>query len=193
MQQKDERTRNWTFVLYPHEIEVNTPAGWRDVLDELHIQWVESPLHDKDLSADNTPKKAHKHILLLFEGKKSYKQISEITASVNGTIPQECVSAKGLVRYMAHLDNPEKVQYLASEIIGHGGVDVAEYLKPTSSARYEHIKEMMTFVIDNNISEMQDLLMYAMTERFGDWFPLLCDNSSYVMDCLIRSIRHRSR
>ena len=41
-QGKDERTRNWTFVIYPE----SAPKNWRDVLDEQHIQWVESPLHE---------------------------------------------------------------------------------------------------------------------------------------------------
>ena len=86
----------------------SAPEGWRDVLDEQHIQWVESPLHDKDMNADGTPKKPHWHILLLFDGKKSYEQVKELTDKLHATIPQKCASAKGLVRYMAHLDNPEK-------------------------------------------------------------------------------------
>ena len=110
-------------------ISESAPEGWQDVLDEQHIQWVESPLHDKDMNADGTPKKPHWHILLLFDGKKSYEQVKELTDKLHATIPQKCASAKGLVRYMAHLDNPEKVQYDKGAIIGHGGIDVAEYLK----------------------------------------------------------------
>lgn len=183
----DARTRNWTFVAYPE----SAPEGWRDVLDEQHIQWVESPLHDKDMNADGTPKKPHWHILLLFDGKKSYEQVKELTDKLHATIPQKCASAKGLVRYMAHLDNPEKVQYDKGAIIGHGGIDVAEYLKPTSSSRYQLIGEMMDFVREQNIIELEDLAYYARTERFDDWFPLLCDNSAYIMGEFIKSHRHR--
>lgn len=184
----DDRIRNWTFVAYPE----SAPAGWRDVLDEQYIQWVESPLHDKDTNADGTPKKPHWHILLLFEGKKSYEQVKELTDKLHATIPQKCASSKGLVRYMAHLDSPEKVQYDRGAIIGHGGVDVAEYLKPTSSSRYQLIGEMMDFVQEQGIFEMEDLLMYARRERFDDWFPLLCDNSAYIMGAMIKSRRHRA-
>ena len=42
--QGNVRTRNWTFVIYPESVS----EGWRDILDDEHIQWVESPLHDKD-------------------------------------------------------------------------------------------------------------------------------------------------
>ena len=43
------RTRSWTFIVYPD----SAPENWRSILDEDHIQWIESPLHDKDLNADN--------------------------------------------------------------------------------------------------------------------------------------------
>ena len=189
-EKRDDRIRNWTFVIYPVEGNPPAPSDWRDILDEEHIQWIESPLHDQDKNADGTPKKAHIHILTMFEGKKSFEQMKQLTDRLNAPIPQKCSSAKGLVRYMAHLDNPEKVQYKTSDIIGHGGVDVAEYLKPTSSSRYQLIGEMMDFVKEHNIIEMKDLLYYARMERFDDWFPLLCDNSAYIMNSLIKSNRH---
>lgn len=189
---KDDRFRNWTFVIYPTDGNPPAPTNWRDILDEEHIQWIESPLHDKDTNADGEVKKTHIHILVMYEGKKSYEQIKEITDKLNAPGPQKCASTKGLVRYMAHLDNPEKVQYDKSLIIGHGGADVAEHLKPTSSSRYQLIGEMMDFVQEQGIIEMEDLLMYARRERFDDWFPLLCDNSAYVMGAMIKSRRHRA-
>lgn len=39
------RTRSWTFILYPE----SAPENWREILNDLFIQWVESPLHDKDI------------------------------------------------------------------------------------------------------------------------------------------------
>lgn len=184
----NDRVRNWTFVVYPE----SAPQNWRDILDELHIQWVESPLHDKDDNADGEQKKVHWHILLLFEGKKSYEQVKEITDKLTATIPLKVASAKGLVRYMAHLDNLEKYQYDRAAIIGHGGVDVAEYLKPTSSTRYELIREMRQWVMDSGCVEFSALFDYAAAERFDDWFPLLCDNSAYIMGEYIKSRRHGS-
>lgn len=47
---------------------------------------------------------------------------------------------------MCHMDNPEKVQYSKLDIIGHGGADVSELLKPSSSERYVLIAEMMDYV-----------------------------------------------
>lgn len=184
---KDERTRNWSFIIYPD----SAPVNWRDVLDKEYIQWVESPLHDKDKDANGEMKKAHIHILLMYPGKKSFSQIKSLTDSLNSPIPQKVASAKGLVRYMIHMDNPDKYQYDKSMIITHGGVDISDYLKPTSSSRYQLIREMMEFVVERDVTEMEDLLTYAMSERFDDWFPLLCDNSAYIMGALLKSRRHR--
>lgn len=183
-----DRTRNWSIVLYPD----SAPDYWRDYLDDLHIEWVESPLHDQDVNAGTGElKKAHWHVLLMFGGVKSYEQVVEVIKPLNCPIPQRCHNAKAMVRYMAHLDNPDKHQYSPSEIRSHGGVDLAELLRPSSSERYTLIREMISFVRDNRVTEFQDLMDYAAAERFDDWFPLLCDSSAYVVGNYIKSQRHR--
>lgn len=185
---KEQRTRNWTFVLY----EDSAPDNWRELLEEQFLEWVESPWHDKDVNADGEPKKKHKHILLMFGGVKSYEQVKEITDLLHAPIPQRCHNAKAMVRYMAHLDNPEKAQYDVSEIIPHGGVDLAELLRPSSSERYTLIKEMIDYVRSAAVTEFQDLMDYAAAERFDDWFPLLCDSCAFVVGQYIKSQRHRA-
>ena len=184
---KESRTRNWMIVVYPD----SAPSNWRDVLDELHIEWVESPLHEYDSNATGEVKKPHWHVLLMFGGVKSYEQVMEVIQPLRCPIPQRCHNAKAMVRYMAHLDNPDKHQYSVSDIVAHGGVDISELLRPSSSERYALIREMVAFVKDKGITEFQDLMDYASMERFDDWFPLLCDNSAYVVGQYIKSQRHR--
>lgn len=180
---KDERVRNWTFIVYPD----SAPENWRQIIDDEHIPWVESPLHDQDKNPTEEEKKPHWHILLLFDGKKSYEQILDITTSVRGTIPKRVSSSRGLVRYMAHLDNPEKHQYSRSDIIGHGGADVLELLKPTSSYRYEYLEQMITYINVHNVTSFVQFVKFAMSEHRDDWFPLLCDNSAYFINMVIKS------
>lgn len=183
---KETRTRNWTIVVYPD----SAPENWRDIIDEWHIEWVESPIHDKDMNADGTPKKAHWHVLLMFGSVKAYEQVIELIEPLNCPIPKKCHNAKSLVRYMAHLDNPDKVQYDSAAIVAHGGVCIADLLKPSSSERYTYIREMCEWCNENDCTEFMDLMNYAMVERMEDWFPLLCDNSSYVMTQFLKSKRH---
>ena len=184
---KDTRCRNWTIILYPE----SAPENWRDIIDEWHIEWVESPLHDSDINATGEKKKAHWHILLMFSGVKTYEQVRELTDCLNCPAPEKCHNSKTLVRYFAHLDNPSKHQYNISDIIAHGGVDIDELLRPLNTQRRTFIKEMQTFIRDNCITEFCDFMDYAAEERFDDWYALLCDNSAIVISNYIRSQRHK--
>ncbi len=186
MANKDTRTRNWTIVIYPE----SAPGNWRDIIDSWHIEWVESPIHDKDINANGEPKKAHFHVLLMFGGVKTFEQVCELIEPLNCPIPIKVHNTKSLVRYMAHLDNPDKTQYDISKIVSHGGVDVLDLLKPSSGERYSFIKEMQVWCNENNIVEFCDLFNYAANERFDDWFPLLCDSCAFVMNQFLKSKRH---
>lgn len=188
-EKNNSRTRAWTFVVYPDSVR----GDWRELLDVMHIQWVESPLHENDLNANGEPKKAHIHVLLYFDSVKSYEQIHDITDALNCPIPQRVHDTKALVRYMAHLDNPDKAQYSPSEIIGHGGFDVRKALEPSASQKHEYIGEMIKWCIETDCVEYSDLLEYAVQERSDDWYPLLCDNCTLVMTNYLRSRRHRSK
>lgn len=185
--EKETRTKSWTLVLYPESV----PENWREIIDEHHIQWLESPLHDRDVTATGELKKAHWHILMLFGTLKSFDQVKEFTRLLNGPIPERCHDARALTRYMAHLDDPNKAQYPASNIKSHGGADLAELLRPSSSERYEFIKEMAAYIKLNNIVEFQDIVDYSIENEPDRWFPALCDNSAFIIMAYIKSQRHR--
>lgn len=186
---QSKRTLNWCIVVYPD----SAPSNWRDILDDLHIEWVESPLHDMDVNPGTGElKKPHWHVLLMFGSVKTYEQVCEVVAPLHCPIPKRCFSVKGNIRYMAHIDNPDKYQYKLSDIVAHGGYDIADAFKPSASERYTIIRDMCTYVRANVICEFQDLVDYAMEEHFDDWFPLLCDSCAYVVGQYIKSQRHRS-
>ena len=189
------RTRNWTFIIYPTEGNPPAPSNWREILDEEHLRWIESPLHDKDKTATGEAKKAHIHILVLYDGVKSYEQVKELTDKLNAPIPQKASNTRGLVRYMAHLDDANKAQYDKSKIIGHGGVDVSEYLLTQSeekAERYRIIEEMISFTKRHDIVELDDLMTIALENNKTEWYKSLCDNSCYIVSEVLRSRRHRT-
>lgn len=183
-----DRTRIWAVVVYPD----SAPDNWREILDDYHIEWAESPLHEFDTNQTGELKKPHWHIILAFDGPKSYEQVLEILSPLNCPIPQRCHSLKGAVRYFVHLDNPEKYQYSISDIVAHGGFDVSAALAPSSSERYSIVSDMIFYVKEHGITEFQDLMDFAREERFDSWFPLLCDSCSFVMQQYIKSQRHRN-
>ena len=57
------KKRNWTFVLYPE----SAPADWREQLQKTGLLCAISPLHDRDVNPDGEVKKAHYHVILIYE------------------------------------------------------------------------------------------------------------------------------
>jgi len=186
---EDGRTRNWTFLVY----QDSAPSDWREQLDNIHVPWVESPLHQYDVNPDGEIKKAHTHVVLQYRNKKSYKQVKAITDLLNQPRPEPVDDMRGMCRYLIHRDNPEKYQYDFAEIVCHQGFDVSEYFTASRQERYKAIAEMMEFIEQNNITEFTQFSAYCRRERFEDWFPLVCDSCAYVIDMQIRSQRHGMR
>mgnify|MGYP001021680941 CR=1 FL=1 len=59
---KDKRSNKWAFLLY----QESAPKNYLDILEEMHIPFVLSPWHDKDINKETGEfKKAHKHLNLL--------------------------------------------------------------------------------------------------------------------------------
>lgn len=186
---KDERCRNWSFILYPE----SAPDNWKEILDTYHVKTIISPLHDLDVTKEGELKKAHHHVLVLFDGKKAYSQVYDMYSDkLCCTIPQKVISARGLVRYFCHLDNPEKAQYKTADIESMGGVDVKALLEPTDSDRYSLIQDIGAFISSNAVSEYCDLWEYALENNLTDWIPILSDYA-YCINTLIRSRKYRNR
>lgn len=188
IQKKETRTRNWWFVLYPE----SAPEDWKQRIDDLHIQYAISPLHDKDKNPDGELKKPHWHIILMFESVKSYQQIKEITDGLNAPIPQAVNGLVGTVRYLIHKDNPDKYQYKKTEIITGGGFDVVELINRSPSDKRAILKEIYEFIKSNDVTEFCELTDYAF-ENNSDWFEILMDGHTMVFDAVIKSRRHSSK
>lgn len=184
---KDNRYRTWAFIVYPE----SAPDTWRSILDDNHVPWYESPLHDKDVNPTGEAKKEHWHVIIQFAGKKDYEGVKLITDSVNGSRPEPVKDLKGYLRYFAHLDNPEKAQYSVNDIKPHCGADMSYLTTPSAAERHQYINEMRQYILEHQIIEFSDFLNVAAETHLNDWFPLLCDNSAYVIEMYIRSMRHK--
>lgn len=186
MEKKDARVRNWSFVLYPE----SAPENWLELLKDEKISFAVSPIHDNDVNEGTGElKKAHFHVLICFEGKKSYEQVKSITERLKAPIPERVNSTKGLIRYFVHRDNPDKAQYAINDIQVFGNIDIMGAFK-TATSRYEAIKEMRQYCDDNEIIEFADLFDYCASNN-DEWFNLLCDNSAFIMGQYLKSKRHR--
>lgn len=181
---KDMRCRNWAFIAYEENI---TEKELISKINEEHIQFIVSPLHNQDVNPDGEPKKSHWHICLLFSGNKSYEQVCSISERVQGSFPIKVQSVKGMVRYFAHLDNPEKFQYDVSKIQYFGGLVPEDVLPLSSSERYKIIGDITDFIIDEDITSLTGFMKFVRTYHNDDWYPVICDSCFVMVKELIKN------
>lgn len=181
------KKRYWAMVLYPE----SAPDNWRDKLRESGIQCAVSPLHDKDINADNTQKKAHYHIILCYEGPTTFKNVCSLTESLNQPIPQPLEQLRGYYRYLVHKDNPEKYQYDESMITTINGFDISNYLDLTSSQVISILKQITQFIDDNNITEYCELIKIFRENDFYSQFLDIAINKTFFLNSYICSYRNK--
>lgn len=170
------RSRTWAALVYPE----SAAEGWRETLEELHITGFISPLHDKDVNPDGTPKKAHYHVLLMWEGVKSAEQAKEVWDAIKAVPePRPVNSARGYARYLCHLDNPEKHQYSPADVVALGGADW-EAVTHLPTDDYAAVKEMCQFIRKNKIYSFAAFFDLCM-ETYDEWANTLIRGGSLAL------------
>ncbi|MBS6718583.1 MAG: replication protein [Streptococcus parasanguinis] len=155
---KEHRSSKWTFIFYKE----SAPVDYLEILEELHVPFVLSPWHDKDINRQTGEyKKAHKHGAFFFDSLKSYKQVSElIKEKLNGPSHVEIVqSPKGLFNYFTHAENKEKTQYDVNDIEVGCGFNLDKFLVEVNSEDF--INEVVDIITQKDFTEFEELVLYA--------------------------------
>ena len=183
----EKRKRNWAFIVYPD----SAPDNWRDILHELLVPGFVSPLHDADANADGEPKKAHWHVMLTFKGLKSFEQVAEISAKVNGTKPQVINDVRAYARYLCHPDNPEKAQYQVADVEQLGGADYLDKIKSAADTDTA-LGEMMDWCMEQGCFSFFRLSNYARGNR-SDWFRVITSSRTVFLTAWLKSMEWEMR
>lgn len=183
---KSIKKRHWAFILYPE----SAPENWRDLLQKTGLQCAVSPFHDKDLNADNTPKKAHYHIILSYSGPTSYNVVNALVDSLNCPCPQALEQVRGYYRYLTHKDNPEKAQYSDLDITTINGFSITDFVELTRSEITKIKRDVQQFIRDNDIYEYCDLMdsLYDIS----DWYEV-ASNNTYFFEKYVSSRRNKNK
>ena len=177
--EKEFRTRNYATILYPE----SAPADWREILSDEHVGVLISPYHDQDLDPTGEPKKAHYHIMILFDGVKSQRQAEEFINRFGGVGCKRVNSLRGYARYLCHLDNPEKHQYNISDVVQMHGVDYEEIIA-LESDKYPIIDEILQFCDKYDVTSFYLLTKYAFKHNESWKRVLLNGNTLFIKEYL---------
>lgn len=155
---KEQRSTKWTFLFY----EESAPEDYLNILEELHIPFILSPWHDKDINRQTGEfKKSHKHGAFFFDSLKSYSQVSNIISDkLNGPAHVEVVmSPTGLFDYFTHaesLTRPLTISKILKLVIGF---DLDKFLMEVKTSDFIH--EVVDIIEENDFTEFEELVWYA--------------------------------
>ena len=181
---KDKRSNKWTFLIYKE----SAPEDYLNVLEEMHVPFILSPWHDKDINRSTGEfKKAHKHGALFFETLKSYTQVSELLQEKLNTPAhiEVVMSPKGMYDYFIHAENPEKTRYNIEDIESGCGFELDKFLAENNPDLLKQVYEVMR---DSGLREFADF-----TDLIAEQFPdlLLCVfDKSYFFKIYLDSKRY---
>ena len=184
---KDKRSNKWAFLIY----QESTPENYREILEEMHIPFVLSPWHDKDINKETGEfKKAHKHGVLFFESLKSYTQVSALlTEKLNTPSHVEIVmSPKGMYDYFIHAENPDKTLYNIDEIESGCGFELDQFLITNNNDQF--LLTVIDIIEEHNFTEFNNLVRYARLEN-PSLLNLIIDKT-YFFGKYVDSRRHSS-
>lgn len=178
------KSRYWTFIVYPESAKEN----WKEEMSSRGLVFAVSPLHDKDINQDGEIKKPHYHVMVTWDAPRSYNNALEVSNLASGVIPKRVESVRGMYRYFAHLDNPEKTQYNIEDIEKYGGFE----LDLTSTEVTRILKEITQDIKTLKIKEYCDLLDYYQDIGDNDKWELT-SNHTFFLDKYICSKRNKEK
>ena len=157
--------RVWTGVIWEESMDPN-------MINNFEEEGIRAFIirHDKDKYNDGTLKKVHYHVTSVFQGKKSYDQISDLYKRCAGNgvnTVQYREDICGAARYLCHLDNPNKFQYDVHEVICLNGADYLEAVTSTNDLN-KYDQQIKLFVGEYGIYYFNVLSDYA-TFVVPDW------------------------
>lgn len=167
-----DRFRNFSTIIYPE----SAPLDFIDRISDLHVKGFLSPLHDRD------DKKAHFHLLLMYDGKKSIEQVRSDFLLIGGVGCEAVRSGKAYARYLCHLDDKDKAQYSVDEVKCFGGADYKSLIKDSSS-KLDILTDIMDFCDQYDVYSFYALVNYSRKYR-SDWFSFLSESSVFVREWL---------
>lgn len=180
------KKRNWAFVVYPDSL----PSDWVDRLIKTGLSIAISPLHNLDVDPTGEPKKPHYHVIACYSGPTSYNVVKGLTDSLNAPVPQALEQVKGYYRYLTHKDNPEKAQYLESDIVVLNGFNIFDFCEVTRSEVIALKRDLQSLIRDLNIIEYSDFMDYLLDQNLSSEYDV-ASNNTYFFEKYIASRRNK--
>lgn len=180
-----KKSKYFCCILYPDSFSYDIDKVVKALAEE-HLTFALSPIHDRDIEDDGSPKKAHYHLLLSYSSATTLNNIRGWFKACG--IPESdlhsirvCASGVGYYRYLTHKDNPEKAQYCDNDIRVFNDFD--EVFKKFSNSECDKIDKLVRIfqIVDElNTISFHNLIQYLMLNE-RDLFKMLTSSSALAI------------
>lgn len=116
--------------------------------------------HDRDLTDEGEFKKPHYHFLYKFDNPSTFGSLLKIFPDHEEHLLYYVNSFKGQARYLLHMDNPEKAQYLQDDLIGNARL-IKKYLNSDDKFADDLIKITRFIESFPDYLSLHDLLCFC--------------------------------
>lgn len=192
----DNRKRNFCCVLYPSKDFLDShcyaldydgssgygdmPDNFLDIIESWHVPALLSPLHDKDKDydvedSDGHIKKPHYHLMVMFEGKKSFSTVKALFDEICGVCTErnsEVLDRRSYARYLCHLDHPHKYQYDINDVVTFGAISYSNEIE-TNADTFRVLQDLQDFVKRNKTIRSYSELSDWCLDNNTDWYRIL--------------------
>ena len=201
------RSNQWEIILYPESLPEKTwqeiifstkvpcvlsPCHNMDFMTELDVEkgykdkLKEFPAmtraeYENIFYAVGDVKKEHYHLIVNYGNgaNKSMEQVQEdFCIPLNSKkVPEIVKSERGAVRYLCHLDHPQKAQYRIDEVRFFNGYNPKDYFD-ISNADVDRLNiDIIQFIDDNNVSGYYEL--ERITRKWLPWHKYIVSHSIF--------------
>lgn len=196
---KGTRHRGWVAVSYPESID----PDWREKLVAEGVPMFGSPLHDRDVNADGTAKKPHNHWVALWDNQTTYENAKAVFDAVGAVMPPKnpkpgcpkpyAVNVRSALRYLCHLDNPEKAQYDPNDVTPINAT-LADYFELISSAGDDDLvlDAITDYIDEHKVTSFAAFIRYCKQER-PEWKRLAYHKYAALITRYIKSVEWETR
>lgn len=180
-----KKSKYFCCVLYPDSSTYDTDKLIKALAEE-HLTFAVSPIHDRDVEDDGSPKKAHYHLLLAYSSATTLDNIRS-WFKICGMLESDlhsvrvCASGVGYYRYLTHKDNPEKAQYDDNDIrVFNDSDELFKKFSKTASEKIDDLVRIFQIVDELNTISFHNLIQYLMLNE-RDLFKMLTSSSALAI------------
>lgn len=192
----DIKSRYWVGIIYPESLAVPVEE-WGDIIQKPYAYC----LHDKDLDGHGGDRKAHYHLIIVWNNNTTYKAALRVFQKLMPTCAkiEEC-DIRHMYDYLIHdteaCRKAGKHLYDKSERICCNNFDIDLYEKTSLEEKQMYRRELASYLLENNFYNYTDfyssvLLNYESVYEevaclYTNFFSSLC-KGNYLKNVVIHN------